>query len=282
MKVDTPNGPALGVMAVSTVRVGDKNLYVVGGERLGKEFLASLVLPTGMRALLYQNLSPEFQPNNLIDEIGAGGASANDSLPFIEKERQQPSEQRFQIAWTKNAASAEEFHALPLLGRQKDLLGVLLVGSSRAEVVTLERRIRLLALGVVAVGILLGMLLSWWGAAGVTRPVRKLVEGAREVSAGNWNARVAVRGGNEIGQLARTFNQMTQQLSEQRERLVQAERVAAWREIARRLAHELKNPLFPLQTTVENLQRAQGSRTRSSSRKCFANRPESCWRKSTT
>ena len=66
-----------------------------------------------------------------------------------------------------------------------------------------------------------------------------------------------VRGRNEIGQLARTFNQMTEQLSEQRERLVQAERVAAWREIARRLAHELKNPLFPLQTTVENLQRAK-------------------------
>ena len=50
---------------------------------------------------------------------------------------------------------------------------------------------------------------------------------------------------------------MTQQLTEQRERLVQAERVAAWRELARRLAHELKNPLFPLQTTVENLQRAK-------------------------
>jgi nitrogen fixation/metabolism regulation signal transduction histidine kinase len=44
---------------------------------------------------------------------------------------------------------------------------------------------------------------------------------------------------------------------EQRERLVQAERVAAWRELARRLAHELKNPLFPLQITVENMQRAR-------------------------
>jgi len=50
---------------------------------------------------------------------------------------------------------------------------------------------------------------------------------------------------------------MTTQLVEQRDQLVQAERVAAWRELARRLAHELKNPLFPLQTTVENLQRAK-------------------------
>jgi nitrogen fixation/metabolism regulation signal transduction histidine kinase len=50
---------------------------------------------------------------------------------------------------------------------------------------------------------------------------------------------------------------MVRQLVEQRERLLQAERVAAWRELARRLAHELKNPLFPLQITVENLQRAR-------------------------
>jgi len=50
---------------------------------------------------------------------------------------------------------------------------------------------------------------------------------------------------------------MTRQLAEQRERLLQSERVAAWRELARRLAHELKNPLFPLQITVENLQRAR-------------------------
>src|SRR6202020_2998703 len=73
----------------------------------------------------------------------------------------------------------------------------------------------------------------------------------------NWNTRVAVRGNDEIGQLAQSFNQMTQELVDQRERLIQAERVAAWREVARRLAHELKNPLFPLQTTVENLQRAK-------------------------
>ncbi len=51
---------------------------------------------------------------------------------------------------------------------------------------------------------------------------------------------------------------MTGELRAQRDHLVQAERVAAWRELARRLAHELKNPLFPLQVTVENLVRARG------------------------
>jgi two-component system nitrogen regulation sensor histidine kinase NtrY len=66
-----------------------------------------------------------------------------------------------------------------------------------------------------------------------------------------------VASSDEIGQLSRDFNEMTQQLVDTRERMLQAERVAAWREIARRLAHELKNPLFPLQITVENLQRVR-------------------------
>jgi nitrogen fixation/metabolism regulation signal transduction histidine kinase len=84
-----------------------------------------------------------------------------------------------------------------------------------------------------------------------------LAEGAREVAAGHWDTRIDLSGRDETGQLAGAFNHMTQTLTAQRERLVQTERVAAWRELARRLAHELRNPLFPLQITVENLQRAQ-------------------------
>lgn len=255
-KVDTQDGPAIGLMAVSTVRVGDKNLYIVGGERLGKDFLASLVLPAGMRALLYMNLDSNFDAANLVDQSGAVSEGER-FAPFIERERNEPREQTFKILWAGTAMSAEGFHALPLLGRSNDLLGVLLVGSSQEQIASLEQRIAVLALGVIAMGLFFGMLMSWWGAARVTRPVRRLSEGAREVTEGNWNARVDVRGNDEMGKLSRAFNRMTEQLSEQRERLVQAERVAAWRELARRLAHELKNPLFPLQTTVENLRRAK-------------------------
>lgn len=255
-RMDTDAGPVLALMAVATVPVGDKNLYVVGGERLGKEFLASLVLPAGMRALLYLNLDANFQPANVLDAVGPA-IEAERFAPLIDKEREQPGEQTARINWTIDPASAEVFHALPLPGRHDELLGVLLVGNSQRQVVLLERRIRDLALIVAAIALLIGALLSWWGAARITRPVRRLAEGAREVAAGNWNTRVDVRGGGEIGQLGRSFNQMTEQLLQQRERLIQAERVAAWREVARRLAHELKNPLFPLQTTVENMQRAK-------------------------
>src|SRR5271170_7437721 len=255
-KLDTEAGPVLALLSVATVRVGDRDLYVVGGERLGKEFLSSLVLPADMRALLYLNLASEFQEPNLID-INGPAPDADRFQPLVEKIEADPVEQTEKISWGFDPSNAEVFHALPLVGRQKELLGVLFVGSSQRTVVSLERRIRWLALGVAAVGLLLGLLLSWWGAARVTRPVQKLVAAASEVSHGNWGSRVEVHGHDEIAQLSKSFNQMTGQLVEQREKLVQVERVAAWRELARRLAHELKNPLFPLQTTVENLRKAR-------------------------
>jgi nitrogen fixation/metabolism regulation signal transduction histidine kinase len=110
---------------------------------------------------------------------------------------------------------------------------------------------------VASGGILLAIVFSLWIAARVSRPIEELARAAEEVASGSWDARVPERGSDEVGVLARSFNHMTEQLESQRDRLVQSERVAAWRELARRLAHELKNPLFPLQLTVENLSRAR-------------------------
>jgi two-component system nitrogen regulation sensor histidine kinase NtrY len=131
------------------------------------------------------------------------------------------------------------------------------VGNTRRPYVELRNRIRSVALLAASAGIILAILFSGWASSRVTRPVEQLAEAAREVAAGNWNTRVPVNSSDELGALAESFNRMTGELLDQRERLVQAERVAAWRELARRLAHELKNPLFPLQLTVENLVRAR-------------------------
>src|SRR5271154_2049165 len=107
MKVDTQDGPALGLMAVSTVRVGDRDLFIVGGERLGKDFLNSLVLPAGMRALLYMDLDPNFQSTNLVD--ASGPVVDGDRLAsFIQQERQQPEERTFKVSWTSDHARSEE------------------------------------------------------------------------------------------------------------------------------------------------------------------------------
>ena len=256
-KEELPDSVALSLSAVRTVSVGDKTFYIIGGIRLDQDFLASLVLPAGMRALLYRNLEPAFVASALADPSGQPGEPER-LAPLIEQVQRQLKPVVQTIEWTVDPGSAETFHALPLLGRRNELLGVLLVGSSSNDLVTLTKFIRLIALVVGAAGVVLGFLLSWWVSARVSRPVVKLAEGARKVAAGNWQTRVDVSTSDEIGQLATAFNDMTRQLDGQRERLLQAERVAAWRELARRLAHELRNPLFPLQITVENLQRARG------------------------
>ncbi len=253
---ESPDGVALSLTAVRTLPVGEKIFYVIGGRRLDQNFLASLVLPSGMRALLYRNLEQGFVSSALTDASGEV-AQSEQLAPLIQQMQKQPRPMVETVNWSADAASAETFHAMPLLGRNHELLGVLLVGSPRRELVLLLRRIQSIAAGVGAGALLIGLLLTWWVSARITRPVVELAEGARAVAEGNWHTRMKTGAGGEIGQLAAAFNAMTGTLAAQRERLVQAERVAAWRELARRLAHELRNPLFPLQITLENLQRAR-------------------------
>lgn len=253
---ELPDSVALSLAVVRTQPVGDKNFYIVGGRRLDQNFLASLVLPNGMRALLYRNLDPTFASNALSDMNGA--IDQPDRLePLIEQMQRQPQSLVQTIQWSVDLASAETFHAMPLLGRDNELLGVLLVGSSRRELVLLNHRIFAIAAAVGAAALLVGLLVSWWVSTRITRPLEELTDRARDVAAGRWDTRIALRGRDEIGQLSSAFNHMTETLAAQREKLLQTERVAAWRELARRLAHELRNPLFPLQITVENMQRAK-------------------------
>src|SRR5581483_8485153 len=155
------------------------------------------------------------------------------------------------------SSGGQTLNAFPLTGDNHQVLGVLLMASSRQVYAELRNQIRNAALLAACAGLVLAILLSSWAAARVTRPVEQLARAAHEVAGGNWNAVVEVGTHDEIGELAESFNRMTRDLLDHRERLVQAERVAAWRELARRLAHELKNPLFPLQLTMENLLRAR-------------------------
>jgi nitrogen fixation/metabolism regulation signal transduction histidine kinase len=147
--------------------------------------------------------------------------------------------------------------AIPLKDDSGEVAAALLVGTSRAPLLQLQKHIRTIAFGIAGFGILISIGATLWIAAAFSRPCEKLAEASQQVALGEWNAQVEVSSSDELGQLAESLNAMTQQLVEQRGKLVQAERGAAWRELARRLAHELKNPLFPLQITVENLVRAQ-------------------------
>ncbi len=258
------DGTVLGLFAVRETHIGEHPIFIVGGRRLDKPFLAALDMPAGMRALLYQNRGDHFAPDLLLNPsatLTPAVRSAEKLEPLIDAVRHSKQELHTLVHWSDDPAEDELFHAIPLLGAgsgpDRPLLAILLIGNSRRPYVELMRHIRSAALLVGGSGIVLAILLSSWAAARVTRPVEQLAHVAQQVAAGDWNARVEVNGNDELAQLANSFNRMTTELLAQQERLVQAERVAAWRELARRLAHELKNPLFPLQLTVENLIRAR-------------------------
>jgi signal transduction histidine kinase len=253
---ELPQGDALGLCAVREVNAGDKPLYVLGGRRLDKAFLGSLDLPAGMQVMFYQNLGGDFSVQRLIDPSNMARLP-DELVTLIKQVQQRGQEMTALIHWSSDTTEDETVHASPLMGQDNQLLGILLVGTSRRPYVELQQHIRSAALLAGGAGIVLAILLSGWAAARVTRPVEQLAQAAREVAAGNWNAQVPVTSPDELGELAESFNRMTHELLEQKERLVQSERVAAWRELARRLAHEIKNPLFPLQLTVENLVRAR-------------------------
>jgi len=252
---------ALGLFAIRSVHVDGNTLHVLAGRRIDQQFLASLDLPPGMRAFLYENRGEQVTGDLLVESGSKAVTSAvGHFLPIIHAVQQTRQEMTSTLHWSPDAADDEAFHAFPLLGTgsQPDLLGIFLVGTSRRPYIETERHIQAIALLVGSGAVLLATLFSSWIAARVTRPVEELSRAAQSVAEGNWSTHVEASGNDELAALARSFNHMTADLQNQRERLVQAERVAAWRELARRLAHELKNPLFPLQITVDNLVRAKG------------------------
>jgi nitrogen fixation/metabolism regulation signal transduction histidine kinase len=87
----------------------------------------------------------------------------------------------------------------------------------------------------------------------MSQPIRRLAEATDVVARGDWSYRLDVKASGETRQLVDAFNAMVSRIDEQSRRLVDAERIATWREIARYLAHEIKNPLLPIRLTAQEL-----------------------------
>jgi len=86
-----------------------------------------------------------------------------------------------------------------------------------------------------------------------TEPIGQLVQATHELAKGNMGYQLQRLSRDEIGELMNSFNRMSRDLEENRKKLIHAERIAAWQGIARRLAHEIKNPLTPIQLSIQHL-----------------------------
>jgi signal transduction histidine kinase len=120
-----------------------------------------------------------------------------------------------------------------------------------SQIDTLDRRVLLGALLFVFAGAAIG----YWLAERIADPVNRLTRATRRIARGNLDARIVARSSDELRRLVDDFNRMASELQRQQKELERTHRLEAWAEMARQVAHEIKNPLTPIQLNAEHLRR---------------------------
>ncbi len=102
---------------------------------------------------------------------------------------------------------------------------------------------------------LVAILFSFIFARKISRPIINLANATKKVSLGESDVQIEMSEDGEMGILIESFNQMVADLKSKSEELMHTQRIAAWKEVAQRMAHEIKNPLTPIQLSAERIQR---------------------------
>ncbi|MBC8071681.1 MAG: HAMP domain-containing histidine kinase [Deltaproteobacteria bacterium] len=127
------------------------------------------------------------------------------------------------------------------------------IGRQRRDTAEIEQAvIRVIGIGstaVLGIALVIGLLV----ARTITRKVGEVSRVMARVGHGDLRARARVRGRDEIAVLAQAFNRMLDELAAAQDKLAYLQRIGAWQEMARRIAHEIKNPLTPIQLAVQQL-----------------------------
>ncbi len=100
---------------------------------------------------------------------------------------------------------------------------------------------------------LISILISFLLAAEIIRPIVSLEDATRRVAEGDYSFRILSRSRDELSVLVDSFNRMVGELANSRRKLVHAEKITAWKEIAQQLAHEIKNPLTPIKLSAQRI-----------------------------
>jgi len=148
----------------------------------------------------------------------------------------------------------------PVLDFEGAIMGVVSVPTLyRQDLIEEEEAVRnallLSAYGMVLVFLLV---LAASFAGRIAAPIQRLTEATKQVAHGNLDVtvtpiRMRYRAGDEIDELIRSFDAMTGELKRSRDELVRFERELAWKEMAKQVAHEIKNPLTPMRLSVQHL-----------------------------
>jgi two-component system, NtrC family, nitrogen regulation sensor histidine kinase NtrY len=155
--------------------------------------------------------------------------------------------------WTE--LSQDEPIRIPLLGPDDAPVAAIEIAVSDGDMARVLRNITLISAALAVVALVGVVLIGLLVARRTARDLDQLVAGSLAAARGDLDHRVPVRSEDEVGAVAAAFNFMMEDLRVSKERLVIAERIAAWQEIARRLAHEIKNPLTPIQMAMDTLRK---------------------------
>ena len=136
---------------------------------------------------------------------------------------------------------------VPLALRQQEI---------EREIDALDRRVLL----ATVCFILLGAAIGYSMAERIADPVNRLTRATRRIARGDLDARIAVASADEFKRLVDAFNGMAADLQRQRGELERTNRLEAWADMARQVAHDIKNPLTPIQLSAEHLRRVHHDR----------------------
>ncbi len=106
---------------------------------------------------------------------------------------------------------------------------------------------------IYGIVLIIALLFAFFLAERLAGPIRRLERATGAVAAGDWTVQVKEKSGGETGRLVQRFNEMVSRLDAQRRRLADMDKISSWREMARHLAHEIKNPILPIRLTVQEL-----------------------------
>jgi len=131
------------------------------------------------------------------------------------------------------------------------------VAASLGIIKTFTARLLIIAIiAAIALSAFMAVIISGFLSRKLSHPLGELARSAEIIGGGNLDHRATISGRDEFAKLAESFNAMAFQIKEHQQKLLDAERLAAWREVARRVAHEIKNPLVPLSVQLYRLETA--------------------------
>ena len=214
-------------------RLIDQDVNIFTGPRLlatsERNLFASGVLPVRTPSDVYVALRLRNEASTVTTEQ-IGGAQ-----PFL-------------VAGTRmTARQIDAVLTVPLASRAQEIEG---------QIDTLDRRVLLAALLFILAGAGIGYSM----AERIADPVNRLTRATRRIAGGELSASVVATSSDELGRLVDDFNRMARDLARQRAELERTNRLEAWAEMARQVAHEIKNPLTPIQLNAEHLRRVNTDR----------------------